>query len=295
MNYRFATVLLLCTCAQAAWGQVRYVGTVGAAPIELTLVDAPDENMTGVYVYTRFDTPIALSGTLKQGVLRLTERNGVGKATAALTLPGFAATTQTAAGTWQNLATGQQLPVALTRVSGQEPGPDAAAPKRELLQVESLPGRYFKTVLTGNAGDFDREITSVRLFEKKTHRLVQEFAVSCQSRGLHSVLVGDFNFDGHPDFSVFESSYAGPNTTSLYFLYSPATKRYAASGFEGTSLEFDAKKQRIYEHNSCCAGTSVTMAEYRVVRNRMVLVAQHCYRWDDKKQALVERKPSACQ
>jgi hypothetical protein len=74
-----------------------------------------------------------------------------------------------------------------------------------------------------------------------------------------------------------------------------AQRQFVDSGFAGVSLEFDAQKQRLYERNSCCAGSSVTTAEYKVVRNKMVLVAQHCYRWDEKRQALLERPASACQ
>ncbi|GAA4044458.1 hypothetical protein GCM10022409_33150 [Hymenobacter glaciei] len=273
---------------------MRYTGVVGSAPIELTLVDQEYGSFEGVYAYTRFNTPIALHGTLKQGSCRLVESNSHGKATAALTIPQFTTTAQKVAGTWKNLVTGQQLPVALVRLEDEEPSSDAAEAPHELLQVTSLPNSYFKIVLTGRADAYDGHIKAVRVFDKKTNRLVQQVPVDCQSHGLYSVSVGDFNFDGYPDFSVFESSYAGPNTSSLYFLFNPVTRRYMNSGFEGTSLKFDARKKRIYENNTCCAGTSVVEAEYKLVHNRMVLVAEHCYRWDDKKRQLVERKASAC-
>ena len=291
-----AYCLICLILAHAAAGQIRYAGRISTAPISLTLLDDGAGTVAGVYTYARFDTPIALDGTLRQGMLRVTERNRRGNATATLTIPGFAMACKTAQGTWKILATGQQLPLTLTSLSAADASePDATLNQHGLLQDESLPNCNFEIVLAGEPAGYGSEVTAVRLLEKKTRRLVQQVPVSCQSHGLRSVGVGDFNFDGYPDFSVFESSYAGPNTTSLYFLYDPATKRYVDSGFTGTSLEFDEQKKRIYEHNSCCAGTSVTSAEYRVLHNRMVLVAQHCYRWDDKKQALVERKPSACQ
>ncbi len=273
---------------------MRYTGLVGTAPVELTLMKSDHGRIEGLYAYTRFGTPIGLSGTLKQGLLQLTERNSLGKSSASLTITGFADTTATAAGTWKNLATGRQIPLVLTQLPQGGTEYDTASGGHELLQEASLPNIYFKTVLAGNADDYSGYVTAVRLVEKRTNRLVQEVVAGGQSHGLSSVQVGDYNFDGHPDFEVFESSYAGPNTSSVYFLYNPLTKRYVNSGFTGTSLEFDARKKRIYERNSCCAGSSVTTAEYKVVRNRMVLVAEHCYRWDEKKQQLVERKPSAC-
>jgi hypothetical protein len=90
-------------------------------------------------------------------------------------------------------------------------------------------------------------------------------------------------------------SYAGPNTSSLYFLYNTKTKKFFNSGFDGSSLEFDAKEKRIYERNQCCAGTVHTSAVYKVVKNKMVLIEQHCFVWDEKKQDLVERKMKDCQ
>lgn len=296
MAYWFLRIFSACFLfAQVAAGQsVRYTGSVGSAPIELTLMESVDGDIRGVYAYTRFGTPIELSGTLKQGVLRLTERNSLGKNSANLTIMAFAATNETAAGTWKNLATGRQLPLVLTQLPQGGKEPRTASGGHELLQVASLPNTYFKIVLAGNPDDYNGQVTAVRLVEKRTNRLVQELAVVSQSHGLNTVQVGDYNFDGHPDFEVFESSYAGPNTSSFYFLYNPLTKRYVDSGFTGTSLEFDARSKWITETNSCCAGSSVTKAEYKVVRNRMVLVAEHCYRWDDKKQELVERKLSAC-
>jgi hypothetical protein len=285
MQYHFWVLALsFSQLANAAWGQASYVGTVGSAPVELALNDTVQGQLAGVYFYTKFGTPIALQGQLTRGVLTLTEQDARGKPAATLTIPAFGAGASRLAGTWRSLATGKRLPVVLD-----------ATDSHELLQASALKGSYFKLVLDGQpGGDYDR-VVAVKQLAKKTNQLVQQLAVDCQSHGIHSLEVGDYNFDGLPDFSVFESSYAGPNTSSLYFLYDPAKRRFVDSGFAGVSLEFDQKKKRVYERNSCCAGSSVTTAEYKVVRNRLVVVAQHCYRWDEKKQALVERKLSACQ
>lgn len=269
--------------ASPAWGQTSYVGTVGNAPIELVVNDTATGLLSGVYFYPKFGTPIALSGQLKGGVLTLAEKDARGKTSAMLRIPTFRAGASQLAGTWRSLATGQSLPVVLTPASNPE-----------LLQVAALKDSYFKLVLAGEPGEASR-VVAVKILAKKTNQLVQQLAVDCQLQGIHSVEVGDYNFDGLPDFSIFESRYAGPNTSSLYFLYDPAKRRFVASGFEGTSLEFDAKKRRVYEHNSCCAGSSLVTVEYKVVRNKLVELARHCYRWDDKKQVLVARPTGACQ
>jgi hypothetical protein len=285
MQYRFWGLGLgLFQLATTAWGQASYVGTVGSAPVELALDDPAEGTLTGVYFYPKFGTPIGLSGQLKRGVLTLTEKDARGRASATLTAPKFSAGAGQLAGTWRSLATGKRLPVTL-----------AAADSRELLQLAALKDSYFKLVLAGPLGGADSRVVAIKLLAKKTNHLVQQLAVDCQSHGVYSVEVGDYNFDGQPDFSIFESSYAGPNTSSLYFLYDPAKRQFVNSGYAGVSLEFDPQKKRIYERSSCCAGSSVTTAEYKVVRNKMVLLAQHCYRWDEKKQRLVERPASACQ
>jgi hypothetical protein len=285
MHYRFATlVTVLCSSVLAAQAQTSYVGTVGSATVELAVNDTDEGLVSGVYFYPKFGTPIALGGQLKGRVLTLTEKDARGKASATLTIPGFSVKASQLAGTWRSLATGKTLPVTLT-----------AASSPELLQVAALKDSYFKLVLAKQPGEASR-VVAVKLVAKKTNKLVQQLAVDCQLlQGIHSVEVGDYNFDGLPDFSIFESSYAGPNTSSLYYLYDPAKRQFVNSGYEGTSLEFDEKAKRVYERNSCCAGTTMTSAEYKVVRNRLVLVVHHCFRWDEKKQKLVERPYSACQ
>ena len=286
MRYRFLGLVLgFIQAATTARGQTSYVGTVGGAPIELALNETAEGQLAGVYLYAKFGTPIALGGQLKRGVLTLTEKDARGKAAATLTIPAFTAQASQLTGTWRSLATGKNLPVTLA----------VGASQGELLQAEALKDCYVKLVLDGQSDGLNARVVAVKLFAKKTNQLVQELKVDCESHGIFSVEVGDYNFDSQPDFSVFESSYAGPNTSSLYFLYDPAKRRYVDSGYAGTSLEFDAKKRRVYERNSCCAGSSVITVEYKVVRNKLVELARHCYRWDEKRQELVARPASACQ
>ena len=285
----FAAVFFCLLVGGPVRGQLVFSGTVGTAPIELVMEDdAGDRDVQGLYMYTKYNAPIDLSGVLKGDLLKLTEKDAHGKPSATLIVPAFARANARNTGTWKSLATGRTLPLTLTQRMVVGNSSDGYA----LLQAASLPASYFRVVLTAGAMP---TVSKVQVLDKKTGRLVQELTADCAFRGMHNVSVGDYNFDGLPDFAVFESSYAGPNTSSLYFLYNPASKRYVASGFSGVSLEFDAKKKRIYERNSCCAGSSVTMAEYKVVRNKMVLLAEHCYKWNEKQQKLVERKLSACQ
>jgi len=294
---QLAATLLGLSLSSVAIGQSCYTGTIGSLPIELTLEDGGTSRSVqqqGMYVYTKFDTPIKVVGTLKHGTLTLTERDSHGKAMGVFTVSAFLANRASYTGTWKNLATGQQLPLVLTRRFDLWASPPPAGPLL-LGQYASLPGIYFQEVLAKDSETGSLAVSQVRLLQKKTDRLVQQFEVECEHQGLTSIVVGDYNFDGHPDFAVFEHGYAGPNTSSLYFLYNPATKRFEGSGFEGISLEFDAAKKRIYERNSCCAGTSVTTVVYKLVKNKMVALEKHCFRWSEKKKDLVEHPWSACQ
>ena len=297
MRFKFYAVFFMCLFLNGtAQSQTVFSGRVGTAPIELVLETyAPGEEAYGLYVYTKHNSPIELRGSWKAGVLKLTEKDSSGKPAATLTVPNFDPDSTTTRGTWKSLVTGRELPLTLNRRYATDRWLATDESPIELLQAEALPSIYFKTVFADHDDSNSSGIMSVKLLDKKTGRLVQQVKAYGESMGMNSVSVGDYNFDGLADFSIFESHYASPNTSRLYFLYNPVTKRYVESGFTGTSLEFDAKKKRIYETNSCCAGTSVIKIEYKVVRNKMVLVAQHCYKWDDKRNELVERNPEACQ
>ena len=63
---------------------------------------------------------------------------------------------------------------------------------------------------------------------------------------------------------------------------------------EGTGTPAKDGK-RIHERDQCCAGSIFTSAEYKVINNKMVLVKKRCFKWEDKKQELVERKIEDCQ
>ena len=61
------------------------------------------------------------------------------------------------------------------------------------------------------------------------------------------------------------------------------------------AIDFYSKAKRIYERNQCCAGSQITTAEYKVVNNKMVLIKERCFKWDEKKQELIERKLKDCE
>lgn len=271
--------LIFCFITLNTFAQVNYKGFIDKFPVELFAEINSGNDTNAVYVYSNFDEPINLTGNFTKGTVTFFEKDIKGNKTASLIFPNYNPENETLNGTWTNLKTKKELQINLTKISENSDG---------IIQVTSIDDKYFR-VFT----DYE-SINEIRIYQKKTDKLIQKFQVECRFSGINSIDIGDFNFDGLPDFSIFESSYAGPNTSSLYFLYNPKTKKFFESGFVGTSLEFDKKRKIITETNQCCAGSSIINADYKVVKNKMILIKERCFKWNEKKQALVEQKPSKC-
>lgn len=279
-------VLPILLAAFNVFGQASYSGSVGESPVTLVTDIYSDGVANGIYVYDKFDEPIRLEGNLTKKKLTFTEKDAKKLTRATLTFSNFDAKSAEISGIWKDAKTGKTLDIKLRKDFDVGYG---ASGEGELIQSDSLPDKYFKVVIAG-----DRSV-AVKIFEKKTDRLIQKIDLDCQQRGADSVSVGDFNFDGITDFSIFESSYAGANTSSLYYLYDPVKKEFFNSEFEGTSLEFDETKKLITMTNQCCAGSSVITATYRVVKNKMVLVSERCFKWDEKSGKQIQRPIKQCQ
>ncbi|RKS95600.1 hypothetical protein BC952_1294 [Flavobacterium limicola] len=276
-------------------GQTTYAGFIDKYPIEFVTDIYSDGDARAFYVYTKFDDPIRINGTLKNGLLKLTEKNGSNKDSATLIFKDFNPKSNNIEGVWKDISSNKELKITLTKSFDIDHGDSLEWKNRELLQPTSLKNKYFKLIISKEKDIFYATVTGLKIFEKKTDKLIQQINLECQLWGLDNITIDDYNFDGIADFSVFEQSYAGPNTSSLYFLCDRQTNNFFESGFSGTSLEFDSKNKKVYERNQCCAGTSVTTAEYNVVKNKMVLIKEHCFKWDEKKQQLIERKMKDCQ
>jgi hypothetical protein len=274
MNRTLALALL--ALAAPAHADIVYSGTLGRQPIHLVLEDYSDGVVSAMYVYDRHDTPIALYGRAKDGVVVLHEKDGE-RDVATLRFEGFAREHPTLAGTWSPVEGGKSLPISLRRdfdLERYSPMFDDAPV--EILQGASTPEHYFKVSFLPDDRDRRPYAAAVSVYRKRTDQWLQTFEVEAQPRGFQGVEVGDFNFDGVPDFSLFQHSHAGPNTSTLYFLKKPATGMYVLSDISGISLEFDAKAKRVHERNQSRAGASVMNATYRVVDDKLVLESREC-------------------
>jgi hypothetical protein len=274
-------------------GQVSYSGFIDKNKIELVTDIYSDGNARAIYSYSKFNTPITISGKYVNGKLELYEKDSKGNK-ANLVFDNFNPQSKSLYGIWRDLKNNKNIKITLNKNFEIESGNNIEWKNREIIQSVSMNNEYFKLILSKNKDDFYSKVTGIKILDKKTNKLLQKLDLDCQLLGLDNISIDDYNFDGFKDFSVFEASYAGSNTSRKYFLYDPKTKKYFDSGFTGTSLEFDHKKKRIHEHNQCCAGTSHIESIYKVEKNKMVLLEEHCYKWNDKKNALVEEKIEKC-
>ena len=157
---------------------------------------------------------------------------------------------------------------------------------QELLQFETTKNHYFKIIVSKNDEYQYGTVTGINIYEKRTDRLLQTFDLECEFSSYGNVSVDDYNFDAIEDFSVYEAGYAGPNTSSIYFLKHPNKNSYFESEISGISLSFDSKTKTINEHNQCCAGTSHISTTYKLVNNKMILLKQVCEQYDEETEQL---------
>lgn len=292
---RYSIAILFITFSINLLAQTNYKGSIGKYPIELVARIYSDGDARAIYTYQKYNDPIVINGRKKSDTLILFEKDKKGKVTATLTFLNFHGNKETITGTWENQQTKQALPINLHKEFEITDGANIEWPNREIIQDVSLNDYYFKLVISKTKESYYPTVSGVKILQKKTDSLIQFIETDCELMGLDNTEIDDYNFDGFADFSIFESHYAGPNTSRVYFLYNPRTKTFSDAGFKGVSLDFDQKEKRVFEHNQCCGGRMHTTAKYKIVDNKMMLVEQHCYIWSEKKQDLVERKMKDCQ
>lgn len=288
MSLKLITFTLLLVLSTIGKSQSSYSGKLGSQPITLVMLHYSDGISRAHYSYQKYDTPITIDGKLKDGKLTLLEKDSQGNTKATLLFENFEENDYTINGKWIGSDSMNTLDIALNKDFSIGHGDQAINQTVELLQSKSTKQHYFKTIVSKQNQDFYAKITGVKVYEKGSDKLLQTIDLDCELLGINNVSIGDFNFDGKVDFSVFESSYSGPNTSRIYLLKDSLSNQYILSDFSGTSLEFDYDLKRIYEHNQCCAGRNIMKATYKVVDNTMVLVEQYCQEYDDSTEDFIQ-------
>ena len=288
MKLIFSTILVIFTLTIFAHTR-QYNGQLDKYPISLSTYSYSGGNVIGIYQYNKYDTPIIINGKLEGSTLTLIEKNNKGQNTAKIIFNNYDPKNETLNGKWVATKGDKQFKITLTKTSDFESYDNSSFQQLELLQSASTKNHYFKLLLSKTAGS-DIRVNGVNIYQKKTDNLIQYLKLDCQYIGFSNINIGDFNFDGLVDFSVFESSYAGSNTSSLYILRNVNSKTYFISEFFGVSLEFDKSTKTILSHNQCCGGRSHINTSYKIIDNKMVLTDQHCLEYDQTLDKLVDVK-----
>jgi len=287
--YLLITILWLNLISQnktlAADSQISYSGFIENYPLELVLA----LNSTGeakAIAISHFHEAKIMTGKWQKKELKIFEQKDL------FNFPQFNPEQEKIQGYWWEK--GKKWKVQLNKKFTIDFETETEWKEKEILPPVVLKDKYFRLLVSKTKDQYEPRVREIKIIEKKTNKISQKINLDCPFNGRENIIIDDYNFDGIEDFSILKESYAGANTTSLYFLYDQKTKKYLESGFKGISLTFDKKKKRIYETNQCCAGTQVMKAEYKVVNNKMILTKEKCQKWDEKKQKLVVKAINEC-
>ncbi|MFN3195764.1 MAG: XAC2610-related protein [Chlorobiota bacterium] len=267
-------LLLLLACNHLKSEIITYEGYIDTYPIDLVIDFKLDGNIEAFYVYDKYDESINLVGYTSADSLVMFELDSSLDTTAIFQFSDFDSNTDLLIGRWTN--TGKRtLKVSLEKVYKFEGYDDSSFEEIEFIQRETTDNHYFKLLLTKEERK-SIEVVGVRIYEKRTDKLVQEMEFYGDFFSLNNLYVNDFNFDGILDFSILQDIYGSGNTWSIYFLYDTIINKFIQSEIEGTSLEFDNENQLVYGHNQSL--TEYTSTTYKVVNNKLELVDIKCFK-----------------
>ena len=274
---KFLFTLLLFTNIFVCAAQTNfYKGFIGKHPIQLITKVHKNGFARAVYSYDKYDTPINISGRLSNDTLTLLQKNEEDKVIAKFQFNPSTLDSTHLIGTWSKQGKRKKRQVSLTKFAYITDYEETSFDSLEIMQNESTDKHYFKLLTTEYL-----EIIAVRVYEKRTDKLIQDIPVKCQYIGYNNLSVGDFNLD----FSVFKESFAGSNTSTIYFIRDANTTLYTESEFiGGNNLDFDYENKRIYEHTSCCAGNERYIHTYKIENDKMILIKETCLKFNREKQ-----------
>lgn len=239
-----------------------YSGNINGSPIEVVLNLYSDGVGSGVYSYKKYGIPIPLDITLKDGTLLLKNKDEK------MIFNNFNIDDSEVDGKWEG--SDKSLKVRLKKEFEFDYYDKTEFKDLELLASNSTKNEFFKFLLEKQKGKSAR-VTGVNIYSKKNKKLLQKIELDCAFIGPLGIDVGDYNFDGEEDFSIFEASYTGPNTSSLYILKNKENNNFFISSFQGSSLEFDSKNKKVYSRNQSRAGASHITQEFIIEKNKLIL------------------------
>ncbi len=157
--------------------------------------------------------------------------------------------------------------------------------------VANQPTAVLGFSLAGKAleGEVCFRTSALLLYRNADSLPAQQLPFKAPYNSPEGVTIGDYNFDGYPDFAV-DTSTEMKQKELVYFLYNPLSQRYFQSRFWGSNLEFDTSRKRIFREEKGRTGDQRAVFEYKIVNNEMVFLRRHCYIWNVRRQDWVKGK-----
>lgn len=260
---------------------LEYSGVIGNSPIHFSIerLDQPDG---AVYMYDQHNEPIRLiadNSNQTKEIIKLVE--GLDYAhpnqlpSAQITLQLDPNSPEQLTGEWQNIQTKLILPIHLSQYV--EPA--------GLLQ-----SRSFKKALIRKKCTEYQDDKVVHIYDKKTHQLLDTIQTGGECRG-DEVHVGDYNFDGYQDFSVYSEGFAGANSKNIYVLYNPLTHHYESNDeLNDVSLSFDPKHKIVTSTNQCCSGRQTLIQRYTWKKNKLKKLDSSCLIYNELTNRFIRYK-----
>ena len=259
-----------------------FEGKTGGAKFELALQNYSDGVCIGTYFNTVNNEPIELIGRLTNDSLLLKDSEDL----FSIRSDNFSFQNQTTV--FITLDSNSPSSKTTLKLKGKLNDYDSQTINElEVIQNESTADLYAKAIISNKEGDY-AHVSRVKFFSKETGEIVQEIKLFGMQANTNCVYVNDYNFDGYSDFSIVTGYGAGANVFSEYYLYDINVQSFSLSEIEGTSLEFDQKEKIVYEHSQCCAGNYHSTASYRVVDNKLELISQKCFKYDEETEDFIE-------
>ncbi|MDR2100184.1 MAG: hypothetical protein LBP40_05100, partial [Campylobacteraceae bacterium] len=148
---------------------------------------------------------------------------------------------------------------------------------------------YYIGLTYATDSEFGKQEGSLRIFKKPSNENILTITSNAENSDIFDEVfsycesedclrVGDYNFDGIEDFSLFRGYDRQGGEERTYFLYDPKKKEFVLSEIGGYGLEFDAKTKTIKASHSEAVGygSADVYTTYKVVNNKMEKIKEEC-------------------
>lgn len=240
MKYLFLSLVIYIT----SYATIIYKGDINGSKVSLFL---DDYDKTGVYIYNKYKVPIPLEIEKNKEKLILKSNDEI------FYFENYDKKKEKIRGKWKK--GDKELLVNLEKRLDTDfsLGADKII---EIPMFHSTKNEYFWVKINKDEeGYWSRAfVEEIMIYDKKTRKLLQKIDIKDEEFnnfiGIKSLDIGDYNFDGVIDFSIFGSFFVGPNTISNYFLKNKKNGKYELAGsYSYTSLSFDEKEKKVYSEN----------------------------------------------